>query len=420
MRVNKAIEDGSFFENPALRSAFERGAQRAPARPRLVRRRPLAHRPPARAAAVRAREDVDPRVHGRAGRVADERRARPRGAAARPDRDRRRPLLRDGPRQALGANRSARSTRSCGEGYTLTHTQTSLRTCKRATTPASPTSSSSRSSVDGRRALAPGDTAVFFNFRPDRARQLSRRLLDARLRPDDDDALPRGPRLPRRVRRSRRRGHARRGAVAAHGLRQLHVAETEKYAHVTYFFNGGREEEWPGETRDPRPEPARRPELRPEAGDVGARGVGALLRRDRQGLRVRRRQLRQPGHGRPHRRRSPRRSRRSRRPTRASAQVVDAVTAAGGVCLVTADHGNAEQLLEADGVSPHTAHTTNPVPLVVTDRRSAAPGGRRARGSRARRRLRYLGARDRPEKVEPGEVFDLRSYTPASLVTGAT
>jgi 2,3-bisphosphoglycerate-independent phosphoglycerate mutase len=45
---------------------------------------------------------------------------------------------------------------------------------------------------------------------------------------------------------------------------------------------------------------------------------------------------------------------------------VDAVERAGGVCLVTADHGNAEQLLEADGVSPHTAHTRNPVPLVVT------------------------------------------------------
>jgi len=48
-------------------------------------------------------------------------------------------------------------------------------------------------------------------------------------------------------------------------------------------------------------------------------------------------------------------------------EVVAAVTAAGGVCLVTADHGNAEQMLEPDGIRPHTAHTTNPVPLVVTD-----------------------------------------------------
>ena len=48
-------------------------------------------------------------------------------------------------------------------------------------------------------------------------------------------------------------------------------------------------------------------------------------------------------------------------------RVVDATHRAGGVCLVTADHGNAEQMLEPDGVSPHTAHTTNPVPLVLTD-----------------------------------------------------
>jgi 2,3-bisphosphoglycerate-independent phosphoglycerate mutase len=48
-------------------------------------------------------------------------------------------------------------------------------------------------------------------------------------------------------------------------------------------------------------------------------------------------------------------------------RVVERVTELGGVCLVTADHGNAEKMLEADGVSPHTAHTTNPVPLVVTD-----------------------------------------------------
>jgi len=47
--------------------------------------------------------------------------------------------------------------------------------------------------------------------------------------------------------------------------------------------------------------------------------------------------------------------------------VVDAVTKRGGICLITADHGNAEQMLERDGKSPHTAHTSNPVPLIVTD-----------------------------------------------------
>jgi 2,3-bisphosphoglycerate-independent phosphoglycerate mutase len=52
-------------------------------------------------------------------------------------------------------------------------------------------------------------------------------------------------------------------------------------------------------------------------------------------------------------------------------EVVSAVTSRGGVALITADHGNAEQMLESDGVSPHTAHTTNPVPLVVTEREVA-------------------------------------------------
>jgi 2,3-bisphosphoglycerate-independent phosphoglycerate mutase len=55
--------------------------------------------------------------------------------------------------------------------------------------------------------------------------------------------------------------------------------------------------------------------------------------------------------------------------------VVDRVTELGGVCLVTADHGNAEQLLEPDGVSPHTAHTTNPVPLVATTAGELRSGG---------------------------------------------
>ena len=108
--MNKAIEDGSFFENPALRGAFERGQERPPARPRLPRRRPLAHRPPEGAARVRAGEDMDPRVHRRARRLAALGDPRPRRAAHRSDRDRRGPLLRDGSRQPLGSDtESARS-----------------------------------------------------------------------------------------------------------------------------------------------------------------------------------------------------------------------------------------------------------------------------------------------------------------------
>ena len=78
---------------------------------------------------------------------------------------------------------------------------------------------------------------------------------------------------------------------------------------------------------------------------------------------------------------------------RASASSLDAVRRAGGVALVTADHGNAETMLEPDGVSPHTAHTTNPVPLVVTRPEAHAARRRRAVRPRADMPRRCLGFR---------------------------
>ena len=101
---------------------------------------------------------------------------------------------------------------------------------------------------EGRPGIEPGDTVVFFNFRPDRARQLSQRLLEAgfdlttmtRYRDDLDCPI---------VFEEQDVANTLAEVLAANGARQLHCAETEKYAHVTYFLNGGREEEWPGETR---------------------------------------------------------------------------------------------------------------------------------------------------------------------------
>jgi 2,3-bisphosphoglycerate-independent phosphoglycerate mutase len=153
--------------------------------------------------------------------------------------------------------------------------------------------------------------------------------------------------------------------LSAQGIRQLHAAETEKYAHVTYFFDGGREEEFEGEARilvpSPRDVPSydHKPEMAaPELCDrfcseVG-RGYGfAVLNYANPDM---------VGHT-------------GSIPAVVEAvetadtclgATVEAVSAAGGVCLITADHGNAEEMLEADGVSPHTAHTTNPVPLIAT------------------------------------------------------
>ena len=163
---------------------------RPPARARLARRRPLAHRPPARAAPLRAREDVDPRVHRRPRRLA----ARPRShdlASCRSTASR--PSSAATTRWTATARweRTQRAFDAIVDG-TGTHAAERRRGgAGELRRPASPTSSSSRSSSTGTPRLEPGDTAIFFNFRPDRARQLTRLLLDARRRPDDDDALRR-------------------------------------------------------------------------------------------------------------------------------------------------------------------------------------------------------------------------------------
>src|SRR5437588_12883295 len=210
------------------------------------------------------------------------------------------------------------------------------------------------------------DSAIFFNFRPDRARQLTEKLLElgvdlttmTRYRGDFD--------CP--VAFAEQDVHETLAEVLAdHGAKQLHVAETEKYAHVTYFFNGGREQEWGGETRilvpSPRDVPSydHKPEM--SAQEVADRFVDAL---DADGYAFAVVNLANPdmvGHT-------------GSIPATVKAvetvdaclgELVAAVDRAGGIALVTADHGNAEQMLEADGKSPHTAHTTNPVPLIVTD-----------------------------------------------------
>ena len=208
------------------------------------------------------------------------------------------------------------------------------------------------------------DTAVFFNFRPDRARQLSERLLEAgadlttmtRYREDFDCPVA----FPEHV-----VDQTLAEVLAAQGARQLHLAETEKYAHVTYFFNGGEEREWEGETRIlvPSPRDVATYDLKPEmsAAEVEQRFEDAVG----DGYRFAIVNFANPdmvGHTGV----IPAVVRAVETVDACLGRLVAKVEELGGVCLVTADHGNAEQMLESDGVSPHTAHTTNPVPLVVT------------------------------------------------------
>jgi 2,3-bisphosphoglycerate-independent phosphoglycerate mutase len=229
--------------------------------------------------------------------------------------------------------------------------------------------------IDGYDGAAAGDVAIFINFRPDRARQMTRALAEAGF-----EEFPRagGALIDITTMTEYRKGWPYPVAfpeqrpettlaqvIAERGERQLHVAETEKYAHVTYFFNGGREEEWEGEERclvpsprevptyDQKPEMSARDAAREFAerwGSDGYRfGIINFANADMVG----------------HSGVIEAAVKAAETADACLGEVVDAVDAAGGACVVTADHGNADNMLEPDG-SPNTAHSLNPVPLLVT------------------------------------------------------
>jgi 2,3-bisphosphoglycerate-independent phosphoglycerate mutase len=221
--------------------------------------------------------------------------------------------------------------------------------------------------------IGPADAVIFANFRPDRARQLSAKLVEegfdlttmTRYAADLDVPVAFGEQeVP----------HTLAEVLAAAGARQLHVAETEKYAHVTYFFNGGREEAFEGETRilvaSPRDVPSydHKPEM--SAREVAAR-FAAEIGNDYRFAVINFANPDMVGHTGS----IPAVTTAVEVTDECLATVVDATHAAGGICLIIADHGNAEVMLESDGVSPHTAHTTNPVPFVVTSLDCAVKDG---------------------------------------------
>ena len=220
--------------------------------------------------------------------------------------------------------------------------------------------------IDGQPRLDPErDAAIFFNFRPDRARQLSEKLgelgvdLTTMTRYRDDFDFPVA--FPEHVVENTLAE-----VLSAHGIRQLHAAETEKYAHVTYFLDGGREESFPGEDRilvdSPRDVPSydHRPEM--SAPDLADRVVQAI-EKDGYGFVV-------VNFANPdmvgHTGVIPAVVQAVQATDACLGRVVEAIDRAGGVALVIADHGNAETLLQRNGVNPHTAHTTNPVPAILT------------------------------------------------------
>lgn len=223
--------------------------------------------------------------------------------------------------------------------------------------------------------ICPGDAVMFYNFRADRARQITRALTQPEL-----DRFPRRN-FPERLHYlsmtrydrtftlpylfpPQELGHILAGVMAEFNLKNLRVAETEKYAHVTYFFNGGVESAYKGEDRILVPSPkVATYDLKPE---MSARGVmeavvKAVNEASRDVLIVNFANADMVGH-----------SGKLEAAIRA-VETVDAclgdiykaVRAKDGAMLVTADHGNAELMVDPETGGPHTAHTTNPVPLIL-------------------------------------------------------
>lgn len=220
-----------------------------------------------------------------------------------------------------------------------------------------------------------GDAIIFANFRPDRARQLTRAFTDSQFDGFQRSAFPTlcsfvtfteyasdiqaDVAFPP-IALSNTLGEV----LANHGKKQLRIAETEKYAHVTFFFNGGEEALFDGEERELIPSPNvatydLKPEMSaPEVTDklvevIEAGQYDAIICNFANGDMV--------GHS---------------GIFSAAVQAVEAVDAClgriikaleknGGQCLITADHGNVEQMLSDDGSQPLTSHTIGPVPLVL-------------------------------------------------------
>ena len=222
--------------------------------------------------------------------------------------------------------------------------------------------------------ISDGDAVIFFNFRPDRAREITRAFTDPTFEGFDRPVMPRvrfvcltqyDPTIPAPVAFPKEfPEHVLADVLAESGLTQLHIAETEKYAHVTFFFNGGAEEPKAGEIRVLVPSPKvptydQVPEM--SAPEVTRQLVAAIEADAADVYIVNYANCDMVGHT-------------GRFPAAVEAveavdagvgAVVSAIRARGGVAIITADHGNAEAMVASDGATPFTAHTLDPVPLIV-------------------------------------------------------
>jgi len=224
-------------------------------------------------------------------------------------------------------------------------------------------------------AVKPGDGVVFFNFRPDRSRQLTQAFIDPKFQGFEREQIhplsfvtftQYDASLPVSVAFEPQNLNNILGEVISkHGLRQFRTAETEKYAHVTYFFNGGIETPFEGEDRELVPSPMvatydRAPAMSAEA--VTNVAIAAVEKRIYSLVVINYANPDMVGHT------------GSMDATIQALQAVDhclgrlleCVTHAGGTTIIIADHGNAELMWDEHG-NPWTAHTTNPVPFILVE-----------------------------------------------------
>ncbi|OAT80225.1 2,3-bisphosphoglycerate-independent phosphoglycerate mutase [Desulfotomaculum copahuensis] len=220
-----------------------------------------------------------------------------------------------------------------------------------------------------------GDAVIFYNFRPDRARQITRAFVD-----EDFNGFARPAGRPRVhftcmtlydktidapvAFRPHDLKNTLGEILSSRGLKQLRLAETEKYAHVTFFFNGGVEAPNPGEDRILIPSPKvatydQKPEM--SAYEVTDAFLAQLAADKYQVIIMNYANADMVGHTGD----MAAAVQAVEAVDRCVGRVVEAVRQKNGVALITADHGNAEEMLDPNG-HPHTAHTTDPVPFILT------------------------------------------------------
>ena len=222
--------------------------------------------------------------------------------------------------------------------------------------------------------ISKNDSVIFFNYRPDRAREITRSLVDPDFKEFEtenlnlhyvcftqyDETIPNVHIAFKAEELKNTFGEY----ISKNGLTQLRIAETEKYAHVTFFFNGGEEKQYKGEDRILVPSPkVQTYDMQPEmsAYEVTQKVVEAINSNKYDSIILNYANPDMVGH-----------TGNLEAAIKAIEaidecvqKVVDAVNKQNGIILMTADHGNAEQMIDYKTGEPHTAHTTNPVPLVL-------------------------------------------------------